>query len=145
MNKVVLMGRLAKDPELRFAATTGKAVTRITVAVTRKVKDANGNYGADFINCIAFNKGAELIAEHFVKGSRICLSGSIQTGAYDKDGKKIYTTDVIINDFDFIDSKNKSGASTDNSFNPAGNSFDNSFSGGFNDDMMQVDTGDIPF
>ena len=103
MNKVCLLGRLVRDPELRFAAGSGKAVSRFTVAINRPGKDTN----SDFISCVAFGKTAEIIAQHFTKGKQIAVSGSIRTGSYDaQDGTKRYTTDVAVDTFDFIGSKN---------------------------------------
>ena len=90
MNKAVLVGRLTKDPELRYAAGSGIATSRFTVAVNRQGKKDE----ADFINCVAFNKTAETIANYLVKGRQIAISGHIQTGSYLKDdGTKVYTTE----------------------------------------------------
>ena len=126
MNKVVLVGRLTKDPELRYAAGSGIPTSKFTVAVNRQGKKDE----ADFINCVAFNKPAELIAQYFVKGRQIAITGHIQTGSYLKDdGAKVYTTDVIVETFDFCDSSNKSNSSN--------NSID--------DDITPVDDGDMPF
>lgn len=153
MNKVVLIGRLTKDPDLRFAAGSGTAVTRLTLAVNRPFKKDE----ADFINCIAFGKTGEIIAQYLTKGRQLAVSGSIQTGSYEaKDGTRRYTTDVVIDSFDFIDSSSGNGNARGNSnFNNAGN---NNFDTGFgsqsnsfnessfnNDDMMPIDDGDIPF
>ena len=147
MNKVILIGRLTRDPELRFAAGTGNAVTRFSVAVTRQFKRDE----ADFINCVAFGKQAETIAQYLTKGSQIAITGNIRTGSYDaQDGSKRYTTDVAVENFEFIGSKG--GNSTD-SFNNgfSANNSDNSqpandsFGAGFDDDMTPVDDGDMPF
>ncbi|NLK93985.1 MAG: single-stranded DNA-binding protein [Clostridiales bacterium] len=129
MNKVIIIGRLTKDPDLRFAAGTGTAVCRFTVAVNRRKKDD----GADFINCVSFGKTAETIAQYFTKGSQIAVSGSIRTGSYDaQDGTKRYTTDVAVDGFNFIDSNGQSGNTQ-------------SEQGAFNDDITPVDDGDMPF
>ena len=118
MNKVVLVGRLTKDPELRYAAGSGIPTSKFTVAVNRQGKKDE----ADFINCVAFNKPAELIAQYFVKGRQIAIAGHIQTGSYLKDdGTKVYTTDVVVETFDFIDSSNRndtSNSSMDDDFTP---------------------------
>lgn len=107
MNKVIIVGRLTKDPELRFAAGTGNGVCRFTVAVNRFKKKDEEKAQADFINCVAFGKAAETISQYLVKGRRIALSGSLRTGSYDKeDGSKRYTTDVLVETFDFIDTQN---------------------------------------
>lgn len=104
MNKVVLLGRLTKDVELRYSANGETAIARFTVAVSRRGKKDE----ADFIQCKAFGKTAELIEKYFRKGSQICIVGRIETGSYDdKDGKKVYTTDVICEDFDFIGKKDE--------------------------------------
>jgi single-strand DNA-binding protein len=152
MNKVVLIGRLTKDPDLRFAAGSGTAVTRLTLAVNRPFKKDE----ADFINCIAFGKTGEIIAQYLTKGRQLAISGSIQTGSYEaKDGTRRYTTDVIIDSFDFIDSNSSNGNARSNSnFNAENNNFNTGFgsqnnsfneSSFNNDDMMPIDDGDIPF
>ena len=81
MNKVVLVGRLTKDPELRFTANKGTAVTRFTLAVNRDYKKEDGTQEADFINCIAYSKRAEVIAQYLTKGKRFSIAGSIRTGS----------------------------------------------------------------
>ena len=133
MNKVILLGRLTRDPELRFAAGSGNAVTRFSIAVTRQFKRDE----ADFINCVAFGKQAETIAQYMLKGSQIALTGHIQTGSYDaQDGTKRYTTDVLVESFEFVGGGNKNQGNNSNSnFNKAG----------FDDDMTPVDDGDMPF
>ena len=125
MNKVVLVGRLTKDPELRYTAGSDTAVCKFTLAVNRMKKDE-----ADFINCVAFNKTAETIANYLVKGRKIAIAGGIQTDSYTaQDGTKRYTTDVVVETFEFCDSSNKSNSSN--------NSID--------DDVTPVDDGDMPF
>ncbi len=146
MNKVILLGRLTKDPELRFAAGSGNAVTRFSVAVTRQFKRDE----ADFINCVAFGKQAETIAQYLTKGSQIAITGNIRTGSYDaQDGSKRYTTDVVVESFEFVGGKSGNNAgSFNNDF--GGNNSDyskpaNDPFGGFDDDMTPVDDGDMPF
>ncbi|MBR0384631.1 MAG: single-stranded DNA-binding protein [Eubacteriaceae bacterium] len=108
MNKVILVGRLARDPELRTTGG-GQSVCRFAVAVDRRFK-RDGQPTADFINVVAFGKQAELINQYLGKGRRIALEGRIQTGSYTaQDGSKRYTTDVILDSFDFIDSRNDGG------------------------------------
>lgn len=102
MNTVVLSGRMTKDPELKYTSG-GKANARFTLAV-QWTKDE-----ADFINCIAWEKTAETIAEYFKKGNPILIQGSIRTGSYEKDGRTIYTTDVWVYKFDFFNSGNQNG------------------------------------
>lgn len=129
MNKVVLVGRLTKDPELKFTANKGTAITRFTLAVNRDYKKEDGTQEADFINCIAYSKRAEIIAQYLTKGKRFSIAGSIRTGSYDaQDGTRRYTTYVVVDGFDFIDSSD-SKVNNDN----------------FNDYMIPVDDGDIPF
>ena len=138
MNKVILIGRLTKDPELNFAAGTGTAVTRFTLAVTRPFKKDE----TDFINCIAFNKRAEAIAQYLTKGRQLAVTGSIRTGSYDaKDGTKRYTTDIVVDSFEFIGSSKNDNQGSNNSFNQDSN-FGNM---SFEDEMVPVDDGDMPF
>lgn len=134
MNKWVGIGRLTRDPELNFAAGTGTAVTRFTLAVTRPFKKDE----TDFINCIAFNKRAEAIAQYLTKGRQLAVTGSIRTGSYDaKDGTKRYTTDIVVDSFEFIGQGNN---------NNQGNTPQNNFGGmNFEEDMTPVDDGDMPF
>ncbi len=104
MNKAILVGRMAKDPESR--SSNNGIIVRFSMAVDRKFKDANGEYGCDFINCIAFGKTAEFIEKYFSKGMRIGIAGHIQTGSYtNNNGQKIYTTDVVVDEAEFVESK----------------------------------------
>ncbi|MBE6050628.1 MAG: single-stranded DNA-binding protein [Clostridium sp.] len=135
MNKVALIGRLTKDPDLKFAAGSGTAVSRFTVAVNRQFKRDE----TDFINCVAFGKTAETISQYLTKGRQIAVTGSIRTGSYDaQDGTKRYTTDVAVESFEFIGSNGNSSSS--------GGSNNDVFGGGsFNDDITPVEDGDMPF
>ncbi len=107
MNKAVLMGRLTKDPDVRYTqGSDPKAVARYSLAVDRKTKDANGNRQTDFINCVAFGKSGEFAEKYLHKGMKICIAGRIQTGSYTKqDGTKVYTTDVVAEEHAFCESK----------------------------------------
>ena len=112
MNKVILMGRLTRDPEVRYSqGEKSIAIARYTIAVERrkrKMQD-NNDQTADFINCIAFDKGGEFAEKYFRQGMRVLVSGRIQTGSYtNKDGVKVYTTDIVVEDQEFADSKNAS-------------------------------------
>ncbi len=108
MNKVILIGRLARDPEKR-STMSGSIVTRFTLAVTRTYQDQNGERGADFINCVAWRKQAENIAKYCVKGTQVAVEGRIQTGSYDaQDGSKRYTTDIICDNVTFLGTKGDS-------------------------------------
>ena len=105
MNKILLLGRVAKDIELR-TTTSGKSVATFTLAVNRDYKNAEGKYDADFIPCVAFEGKAETISKFVQKGDKFCVSGKIQTRTYDKsDGSKAYVTEVIVDGFDFIEGK----------------------------------------
>ena len=113
MNNVVLIGRLTKDPELKYSQA-GKAYCRFTVAVNR---DFNKDE-ADFINCLAFGKTAETIAEWLGKGRRIALQGRIQTGSYEnKNGDTVYTTEVVADRFEFVDNLRSDNQSYSNNNN----------------------------
>ena len=100
MNKAVITGRLTKD-----VALSDKGVAKFTIASQRNFKNADGKYEADFINCTAFGKNAEFISKYFSKGSQICVEGRINTGSYtNKDGNKVFTTDVAVDRAEFIGS-----------------------------------------
>lgn len=106
MNKVILMGRLTRDPEMR-TTQSGKSVVRFTLAVNRRFKDSSGNYPTDFINCRAWDKTAEFVARYFRKGDMMALVGSIQTSKYEHEGKTVYTTDINADEVYFCGSKNQ--------------------------------------
>ena len=109
MNKVILMGRLTRDPEVRYSqGESSTAVARFTLAVDRRFarKDNGNEQSADFINCVAFGKTGEFVEKYFRQGSKAVVCGRIQTGSYaNKDGQKVYTTDVILNEIEFAESK----------------------------------------
>ena len=107
MNKVILIGRLTKDPEVRYAnGEQPMCISRYTLAVDRKYRRNNEEQTADFISCIAFSKNGEFSEKYFRKGMKVTVSGHLQTGSYtDRNGKKIYTTDVIIEEQEFAESK----------------------------------------
>lgn len=107
MNSVQLLGRLVRDPEVRYTqGENATSVARFTVACNRKYKK-NSEQEADFISCVAFGKTAEFIERYFNKGSSIALNGRIQTGSYtNKDGAKVYTTDVVVESLEFVGKKN---------------------------------------
>lgn len=106
MNVSIIMGRITKDLELR-QTTSGTSVLRFTVAVDRYSKDKEND--TDFISCIAFGKNAEFIGKWFSKGQMIALEGSIKTGSYEKDGRKVYTTDIIVNHASFCGDRQTNG------------------------------------
>lgn len=132
MNKCVLIGRLTREPEVKTAGET--SVARFSLAVDRRFKK-DGEQTADFINCVAFGKTAEFVEKYAHKGTKFAVDGRIQTGSYtNKDGQKVYTTDVIVEQLEFAESK----ASSDNVVNTAAN-----------DDFMKVpdnlDDESLPF
>lgn len=115
MNKIILIGRLTKDPDVRY--TQGQepmAVARYTLAVDRRYKK-DGEQQADFINCVAFGKLGEFADKYLHKGIKIAVEGRIQTGSYtNKDGNKVYTTDVVVESSEFCESKKDNQQTTDN-------------------------------
>lgn len=104
MNKVILMGRLARDPELR-STPNGVSVCTFTLAVSRRFKNANGEYDADFINCVAWRQTAEFISKNFTKGRMLGVVGTLQTRSYEKDGQKRYVTEVSVDEAYFAGDK----------------------------------------
>lgn len=117
MNKVILMGRLVRDPDVRY--TQGQeqmAIARYTLAVDRRRgKQSQDGQQADFISCVAFGKSGEFAEKFLHKGTKIVICGRIQTGSYtNKDGQKVYTTDVVVEDHEFAESKNNSAPESNN-------------------------------
>ncbi len=106
MNKVILMGRLTRDPEVRYSAGENSlAIARYTLAVDRRFK-RDGEATADFISCVAFGRTAEFAEKYFRQGLKIAISGRIQTGSYtNREGQKVYTTEVVVEDQEFAESK----------------------------------------
>lgn len=111
MNKVILMGRLTRDPEVRYSAgENATAVARYTLAVDRRFRREGNDQTADFIGCVAFGRSAEFAEKYFRQGLKVIVTGRIQTGSYtNRDGVKVYTTDVVVEDQEFAESKNASG------------------------------------
>lgn len=107
MNKAILMGRLTRDPEVRYSQGENQtAVARFTLAVDRRFKRAGESQDADFIGCVAFGKQAEFVEKYFRQGMKMVAVGRIQTGSYtNKDGQKVYTTDVVVEEVEFAESK----------------------------------------
>lgn len=111
MNKVILIGRLTRDPDVRYTQDQ-KAVARYTLAVDRRYK-REGEQSADFISCVAFGKNGEFVEKYLHQGTKIAVEGRIQTGSYTKqDGTKVYTTDVIVDAHEFVEKKSDAPAST---------------------------------
>ena len=160
MNKVFLVGRLTRDPELRYGANNN-AVMRSSLAVDRQFTNQNGEREADFINLVAFGNRAETMKKYLVKGSQIAVGGRIQTGSYDaQDGSKRYTTDVVVEEFQFLDSKGSRTQTEDttnqvtSSSNAEVTPYDfgdtpstNEESDPFKDfgDKIEIDDNDLPF
>ena len=117
MNKVVLMGRLTRDPEVRYSTSEDSqlAIARYTLAVDRRFKK-DGEATADFIRCVAFGKNGEFAEKYLHQGTKVVIEGRIQTGSYqDKDGKTVYTTEVVVENHEFAESKR---VSEENGVNP---------------------------
>ena len=137
MNRVILMGRLTRDPEVRYSqGERAMAIARYTLAVDRRGRRSQdgSDQTADFIQCVAFDRAGEFAEKYFRQGMRVLVSGRIQTGSYtNRDGQKVYTTDVIVDDQEFADSKGaaantgsyKPSASTDNPNDSIGDGFMN--------------------
>ena len=137
MNKVILMGRLTRDPDVKYSSgENAMAIARYTLAVDRRIAKKGEEKTSDFISCVAFGKSGEFAEKYLRKGLKIAVTGRIQTGSYtNKDGQKIYTTDVVVEDHEFAESK----GSSDN----GGSSADTS-----DDGFMQIPEGldeDFPF
>lgn len=144
MNKITLFGRLVKDPELRKSAKSNLSVASFTLAVRRKTKNAAGEYESDFVRCVAWRNLAELIMQYFFKGSRILVCGSLRTDSYEKDGKKQYSTYVVVDDINFVDKASDAPAKT-NSQSRSASAQNKAQAGGNNgpDDFTFPD--DFPF
>ncbi len=116
MNKVELVGRITKDPEVRYSTGSEQiAIAKFTLAVRRQTKDKNGELEADFINCTAFRKTAENIEKYVHKGDRLALVGHINVSSYDnKEGNKVWVTQVIVDELEFLESKKENAAKSTN-------------------------------
>ncbi len=150
MNKVILMGRLTRDPEIRYSQNDqSMAIARYTLAVDRRGRrDGNdGQQTADFISCTAFRQQAEFAERYLRKGMKIAIVGRIQTGSYtNRDGQRVYTTDVIVEDHEFCESKAASAANSGGGFAPMDQrpSPDNAISDGFMNIPDGIDE-ELPF
>ena len=111
MNKVILMGRLTRDPDVRYSAgENSTAVARYTLAVDRRFRRDGDSATADFIGCVAFGRQAEFAEKYLRQGTKIAITGRIQTGSYtNREGQKVYTTDVVVEEQEFAESKNAAG------------------------------------
>lgn len=140
MNKVLLVGRLTKEPSVRYTSgSQATAVAKFTLAVERKIK-VKDQPTADFLNCVAFGKSAEALEKYVKKGMKVGIEGHIQTGSYtDKEGKKVYTTDVVVEAWEFCESK--SGTQNESTGpSPAAAAEQMSFM-----DVTSTDMDDLPF
>lgn len=108
MNKVILMGRLTRDPEVRYSNGENRmAIARYALAIDRRGRN-EGEQTADFINCVAFSRSGEFAEKYFRQGMKVLVTGRIQTGSYvNKDGQKVYTTDIVVEEQEFCESKNQ--------------------------------------
>ncbi|MCQ2499645.1 MAG: single-stranded DNA-binding protein [Lachnospiraceae bacterium] len=150
MNKVILMGRLTRDPEVRYTqGDNNMAIARYTVAVDRRFNRNADEQQADFINCVAFGRSAEFTEKYLRKGTKICIEGRIQTGSYtNKDGQRVYTTEVVVENQEFAESKN--GGSIDSSAPSysSGNNSAPSMNQGAGEGFMNIPDGieeELPF
>ena len=126
MNKVILVGRLVRDPEVRYSQGANQtAIARYTLAVDRRFKK-EGEQSADFIGCVAFGKAGEFAEKYFKKGTKLVVTGRIQTGSYtNKDGQKTYTTDIVVEEQEFAESKSSGSGSPQPSPADCGDGFMN--------------------
>ncbi len=147
MNKVILMGRLVRDPEVRYSqGENATAIARYTLAVDRRFNRNNGEDSADFIGCVAFGRQAEFAEKYLHKGTKIALTGRIQTGSYtNKDGVRVYTTDIVVEEQEFAESKNASaGGASEGGYTAPSRSASTSFSDGFMNIPDGIDE-ELPF
>src|SRR5690554_6612040 len=143
MNKVVLIGRLTKDPELKYTPGSGTAVTTITLAVDRRFSKDNQRE-ADFIPVVIWGKSAESTAQYMAKGRLMGVSGRIQTRSYEaKDGGRRYVTEVVAEEVQFLEWGNSNNRNQDNNSGYSGNDNNQGYGASF-DDMTPIDDGDIP-
>ncbi|MEY8354704.1 single-stranded DNA-binding protein [Lachnospiraceae bacterium 54-53] len=145
MNRVILMGRLTRDPEVRYSqGEPAMAIAKYTLAIDRRGrKNADNNErSADFINCVAFDRSGEFAEKYFSQGMRVLVSGRIQTGSYtNKDGIKVYTTDIIVDDQEFADSKSSPSYNDNSSLKTEATNG----GGGFINISEGIDDPDLPF
>lgn len=146
MNKVILMGRLTRDPEVRYSqGDNATAIARFTLAVDRRIKRDN-EASVDYINCVSFGRSAEFAEKYFRKGTKIVICGRIQTGSYtNKDGQKVYTTDIVIEEQDFAESKATSQQNNSGSVQNNSNSRQSQRPQPDPNEFMNVDDDDLPF
>lgn len=142
MNKVILLGRLTKDPDLTFGSSNGIAVCKFTIAVNRQYNREE----TDFINCIAFRKTAELITQYTSRGKQLCVTGELRNNNYQlQDGTTRYSTNVVVDTFELLGNPNSSNSNNNNAnnYNTNGSNYNNSCP--FDYDITEMDDGDMPF
>lgn len=143
LNSVNLIGRLTREPEMRYSQS-GTAICNFNIAVNRQFKNANGEREADFINIVQFGKGAELTAQYVRKGHQIGLTGRIQSGSYEKDGRTIYTTEVVADQVVFLESKGNNQSNQQKQINAANNEI-NQHTTPSQNQQVDVKDLDLPF
>ncbi len=148
MNRVILIGRLTRDPEIRYSqGEQSTAVARYTLAVDRRFTRSNGTdqQSADFIGCVAFGRSGEFAERYLRKGMKIAVTGRIQTGSYtNRDGQKVYTTDVVVEDHEFVESKNANPDNAGGGFAPIDRPSPSAASDGFMNIPDGIDE-ELPF
>ena len=144
MNKIMLIGRLTKDPELRYTQG-GTAVANFTLAVNRRFTNQNGEREADFINCVAWNKSAEFVANYFKKGQQMALEGRLMVSSYDgNDGQRHWKTEVVAEQIEFVGSKGNGSNSNNASGNSGGSGYGSEPELGLGQEVV-FDDNDLPF
>lgn len=145
MNKIILIGRLTKDVELRYT-TSDVAVANFSLAVNRDFKNQNGETETDFINCVAYRKLAETISKYVKKGDKLGVDGRLQTRTYENnEGKKVFVSEVVVNGIEFLEAKKEKSASNEEvSGTDASNEFENDPFADFGESIT-IDENDLPF
>ncbi len=147
MNRVILIGRLTRDPEVRYSqGDQATAVARYTLAVDRRFKRDGDQQTADFIQCVAFGRAGEFAERYLRKGTKIAVTGRIQTGSYtNREGQRVYTTDVVVEDHEFVEGRNAGGDNSGSGYTPADRPSPGSAAG---DGFMNIPDGideELPF
>ena len=144
MNSVALIGRLTRDPEVRYGAATQTAVARFTIAVDRQ-RGREGEQTADFISIVCFGKTAELVEKYMGKGRLVGVTGRIQTGSYEKDGRKVYTTDVVADRVEFLDRGDRAEGGSQSSMGYSAPAPEKASGPAIPEGFSQLTADDIPF
>lgn len=145
MNKVILIGRITKDIELKYTSNN-IAIAQFNLAIKRDFKNTNGEYETDFINCVAYKNSAELLDKYCFKGSLIVIEGRIQTRSYDgKDGKKVYVTEIIISNIQFLDTKKETETAKKEETKEEPKVEEDPFSSFYENNQETIDNIELPF